>query len=306
MDAIDRAIVSELFLNCRLPYEELGSKLGLSTSSVWRRVKLLQNEGVIERFYLNLHTDYVWPRTVMAIIDIEDSADEENVVDSVFSNPLVFNVGSIVNGACIADIEVLTREEYDSFEEHIHGIEGVKSIHAYKGVSPPSDRNCVASIPKFTESEKRVITHLMETPRMQIGAISNVTGFSVRKTKKLLGDLTSDNRLWFSLRARTARKGCISFVLKIEMNDQQRNLEVINWIEENIPGYWWSFTSRNAIFTYFIVEDTTNTRRISEKVKIHPTVVSTRSFIRLPYKKRPKIGERMLRKLLEADSSLIE
>ncbi|MHA1637838.1 MAG: Lrp/AsnC family transcriptional regulator, partial [Candidatus Thorarchaeota archaeon] len=101
MDAIDRAIVSELFLNCRLSYEELGAKFGLSTSSVWRRVKLLQDEGVIERFYLNIHPDYVYPRVVMIFIDFDDSVDEEYVVDSLFSNPLVFNIDSIVNSSCI-------------------------------------------------------------------------------------------------------------------------------------------------------------------------------------------------------------
>ena len=106
MDEIDRAIVLELFLNCRLSYEELGSRFGLSTSSIWRRVKLLQDEGVIERFYLTLHEDYVFPRAIVIVLDIEDSVDEEIIVDSLFSNQLVYNIDSIINSTCILDIEI--------------------------------------------------------------------------------------------------------------------------------------------------------------------------------------------------------
>ncbi|MHA1637353.1 MAG: Lrp/AsnC family transcriptional regulator [Candidatus Thorarchaeota archaeon] len=299
LDAIDRAIVVELYLNCRLSYEELGAKFGLSTSSVWRRVKLLQDDGVIERFYVNIHTDCVYPRTVIAIIEVEDSVDEEDVVDTIFSNPHVFEVGSIINGTCFAYIETLTSEECNEFEENIQRIEGVKSVQTYKGLSPTSDRKTVVSIPEFTCSEKRVIAHLIENPRLQIGELSSVTDFSARKTKKILGVLTSDNRLWFSLRANTARKRCISFVLKIEIDDIEKSSEVHNWIEENIHDFWWSFTSGDAMFSHFTVEDSTKTSEISEKVKTHPAVVSAQSFIHIPCRKGPKIGEKMLKDLLE-------
>ncbi|MHA1930798.1 MAG: winged helix-turn-helix transcriptional regulator [Candidatus Thorarchaeota archaeon] len=306
MDAIDRAIISELLLNCRLSYEALGVKHGLSTSSVWRRVKLLQDEGVIERFSLNIHPNYVFPRIVFVIIDFEDSVDEEYVVDSLFSNSLVFNISSIINGICILDIEILKDEEYDSFEKFVYEIESVKSIHSFKGINPPNDRNCVVSIPKFTDAEKQIIKHLMEDPRMQVGEMSNATGFSSKKVNRILGDLTRDHRLLFSARARVTRKGCISFFMKIKLSDHQRSIDVDNWIEENISEYWYSFTSQDALFPCFLVDDSVNTRQISEKIKNHPEVVSTRSFIRVPYKKRPKIGERMLRDLIEGTSSHIE
>ncbi|MHA1481724.1 MAG: Lrp/AsnC family transcriptional regulator [Candidatus Thorarchaeota archaeon] len=299
LDAINRAIVLELYLDCRLSYEELGTKFGLSTSSVWRRVKLLQDEGVIERYYLNIHPDCVMPRTVMLHIDIEDSGDEGYILDSIFSNLHVFNINSIINSTCIVDIEILTDEELVSFEKFVHGIEGVKSVQSFKGTIPPKDRNCVVNIPKFTDAEKQVIKHLLEDPRMQAGEISNATEFSIKKVKRLLGDLTSDHRLWFSARARITRKGSITFVLKIILNDPQRGIEMDNWIKENIPEYWFSFTAQDVLFSNFIVEDWINASLISEKVKNHPEVVLTQTFIRGPYKKREKIGERMLRDIIE-------
>jgi len=201
------------------------------------------------------------------------------------------------------DIEILKDEEYDSFEKFVYEIEGVKSIRSFNGVNPSDDRNYVTSIPEFTEAEKQVLIHLLENPRMQAGEIANATEFSTKKAKRLLDDLSGDNRLSFSLRARITRKGCISFVLKIKMDDHQKSLEVDNWIKENIPEYWYSFATKDAMFTYFIVDDSINTRQLSEKVKSHPIVVSTQSFIRVPYKKREKIGERMLRDLIGDTSS---
>ncbi|MHA1637355.1 MAG: winged helix-turn-helix transcriptional regulator, partial [Candidatus Thorarchaeota archaeon] len=206
---------------------------------------------------------------------------------------------------CIVDIEILTNEDYDSFVKFVREIEGVKSIKSFKSIDPPNDRNCVVSIPKFTDSEKRVIIHLLENPRMQVTEISKVTGFSPKKTKRLLGDLTSDNRLWFSVRARITRKGYIAFVLKVEMDDHQTRIEVNNWIKENIPEYWHTFPAENALFLHFQVDDSIKTRQISEKVKSHPLVVSTQSFIRHPYKKRQRMGERMLRELIGGTTSHI-
>lgn len=47
LDAIDRRILRSLQENARLSNAELAQKVGLSTSPVWRRVKALEEAGVI-------------------------------------------------------------------------------------------------------------------------------------------------------------------------------------------------------------------------------------------------------------------
>jgi Lrp/AsnC family leucine-responsive transcriptional regulator len=47
LDSLDERIISVLQVNGRLPYEELGSQVGLSASAALRRVKRLEESGVI-------------------------------------------------------------------------------------------------------------------------------------------------------------------------------------------------------------------------------------------------------------------
>jgi DNA-binding Lrp family transcriptional regulator len=46
----DRRILAELQRDSRLTNQELADKVGMSSSATWRRVKSLEEEGVIERY----------------------------------------------------------------------------------------------------------------------------------------------------------------------------------------------------------------------------------------------------------------
>ena len=46
----DRRILAELQRDSRLTNQELAEKVGMSTSATWRRVKSLEEQGVIERY----------------------------------------------------------------------------------------------------------------------------------------------------------------------------------------------------------------------------------------------------------------
>ena len=46
----DRRILAELQRDSRLTMQELADKVGMSSSAVWRRVKSLEEEGIIDRY----------------------------------------------------------------------------------------------------------------------------------------------------------------------------------------------------------------------------------------------------------------
>ena len=46
----DRRIVAELQRDSRLTMQELGEKVGMSSSATWRRVRALEESGVIDRY----------------------------------------------------------------------------------------------------------------------------------------------------------------------------------------------------------------------------------------------------------------
>lgn len=55
LDAIDRAIVLELQKESRLPYAEIGARVGLSAAAVHERVKKLERKGVIQAYRIQVN-----------------------------------------------------------------------------------------------------------------------------------------------------------------------------------------------------------------------------------------------------------
>ena len=77
LDALDRRIIAELQDDARLTNVELAKKIGLSPSPCLRRVKRLQQEGVIEGYRALLSRDRVGlGMTVFVSMKIEGHASE--------------------------------------------------------------------------------------------------------------------------------------------------------------------------------------------------------------------------------------
>lgn len=49
LDELDRKILRELQQDATAPIEELGDRIGLSRNACWRRIKLLEESGVIQK-----------------------------------------------------------------------------------------------------------------------------------------------------------------------------------------------------------------------------------------------------------------
>lgn len=47
IDDLDRKILREMQRDCSIPVEELGTRIGLSRNACWRRVKRLEEEGIL-------------------------------------------------------------------------------------------------------------------------------------------------------------------------------------------------------------------------------------------------------------------
>jgi DNA-binding Lrp family transcriptional regulator len=54
MDEIDRRLLELLKQDARMSYVDLGARVGLSEAAVRRRIKKLQDEGIIKRFTVDI------------------------------------------------------------------------------------------------------------------------------------------------------------------------------------------------------------------------------------------------------------
>ncbi len=86
LDDVDWAILRELQIDARIPFAELGRRVGLSSPAVTERVRRLEDAGVITGYHAQVDVTRLG-RTISAIIRIgnpgERNMDVANVVRSI-------------------------------------------------------------------------------------------------------------------------------------------------------------------------------------------------------------------------------
>jgi DNA-binding Lrp family transcriptional regulator len=133
LDAIDRRILKALQRDGRLQNIELAKEVGLSASPCLRRVKLLEEAGVIERYVAVVNAARVGKGlTVFARIWLtgQDAETVDYFTDSIRQLPNVVEC-HLMAGDCDFLLRVVAADldDYRRFQiEHLTRIKGVQSV----------------------------------------------------------------------------------------------------------------------------------------------------------------------------------
>ncbi len=77
MDNIDRKILWHLQKNCRVSISDLGNLVGLSTSATHRRIGILEQEGVIEKYTAHLSGEKLGYSMIFYVeVSLENQSDK--------------------------------------------------------------------------------------------------------------------------------------------------------------------------------------------------------------------------------------
>ena len=133
MDEIDRRILSELQKDGRLPNNVLAERIGLSASPCLRRVKALEETGVISRYVAVLNPQAVGMNLTVFVRVWLESQDEETVnhfCREISFLPEVVECHLMV-GDCDFLLRVMTTDlpAYRNFQmQYLTRISGVRSV----------------------------------------------------------------------------------------------------------------------------------------------------------------------------------
>lgn len=133
LDRIDRAILNALQEDGRLPNNELAERVGLSPSPCLRRVRLLEQRGVITRYVALVDPAKVgMGMTFFARVWLtgQDEDTVNSFVDAVKSLPQIVEC-HLMAGDCDFLLRVVAADidAYRRFQaEHLGRIKGVQSI----------------------------------------------------------------------------------------------------------------------------------------------------------------------------------
>lgn len=136
MDATDHAILDALMSDAKVPLADLGKRLSIAPSTVFKRIERLKQEGVIERFTIAVNPEF-FPRRLVSFLSIkvdpEAAADlisllrERQVVREVFE---VLEPNDYLVKAVTTDISELKNE----LIHPISALPGVREVNTILAV----------------------------------------------------------------------------------------------------------------------------------------------------------------------------
>ena len=80
MDKLDVGILQALQRNARQTYKEIGTHLGVAHSTVYDRIRRLENEGVIKKYTTRVDLEKIGMDPIMAIMTVFTAPQESEAV----------------------------------------------------------------------------------------------------------------------------------------------------------------------------------------------------------------------------------
>lgn len=133
IDATDRRILAALQRDARLSSAELAELVSLSASPCWRRVKRLEEAGLVRGYHASIDTEmlgYAITAFVQVALDQKDTRHMEAFEQSITSFEQVMAC-HCVSGTYDYQLTVLAADlaEFSEFaRKHINGFPGVKDV----------------------------------------------------------------------------------------------------------------------------------------------------------------------------------
>ena len=131
----DRKILNQLQRDSRLTMQELASRVGMSSSACWRRVKALEEDGVIDRYAVIVNPKKAgFTLSSMTLVSLarHEEKNVENFVREVGRHPEVLECFA-TSGEADFHLRVVVEDmdAYNKFlDDFIFKLPGVSQVHS--------------------------------------------------------------------------------------------------------------------------------------------------------------------------------
>ena len=300
MDDIDKRIIFQLDSDCRMTYQKMADKLGITATAVKKRVTKLLERGVIDRFITILNFEMIDSDLLLAIIQTDGSEFEEDFIDELGDNPSVMQVSSIAcgKGGLYAVFAVTSGlSGLSDFGTFVRTLDPVANSDIHVLIYPRGKKVTL------TKTQLRVLKYLVENPRMSIVEIAELSGMTARRIRRTIDELQEGEGILFAVVWNLGIGGLTEVLLRIEWDEKNANHElVIDWLRKKYPLQFWSpFISAAfpVIFARFVVEKLETIESIAREVKRAPFVKSLSTLVFYSNNLFDWLGATELKRLIE-------
>jgi len=135
LDKNDRALLRELQLDSRQTMQQLAAKVGMSSSACWRRIKSLEESGIIERYAVTINPRNAgFSLSSMTLVSLarHEESHVENFVKEVMRHPEVLECFA-TSGEADFHLRVVVEDmdAYNKFlDDFIFRLPGVSQVRS--------------------------------------------------------------------------------------------------------------------------------------------------------------------------------
>jgi len=301
LDEIDRTLLSDLCVNCRVTYEELARKIDLSPNAIKNRVQGLISDGILHTFRATINPEIIHANQFQAIIITNGSENIDEFVDHLGASEMVGHVSILANargGAYLIWGEYVGTHALQQVTSFLRSQEQVVEVEFHTLVTEGSE-------PKreFVKLHLKILKHLVENPRAHISDISEKTKLAPKTVRRGLRELTDNQMVFFRARPDLAAEGLVNIHIRIKWDEKLISLEeVAKWFSEKYPIALWSIwisASEPVAFPEFLVRDLQEAEKIAKEIRDLEFVKSSTTLVTFSNRKYTHLGEIALRKMID-------
>jgi DNA-binding Lrp family transcriptional regulator len=285
MDHLDLEILKILADNCRTSYRSVGLALGLTTNTVKRRVKLLIQNKIIEKFITNLNFAVLGYRMNYLLIIRHHNSNLDEIANYLHRFGNIYLRINAIGGTSVFGIIVRP-----SMEEKIMLLKETSSRDLLRVV----EKDSTASINirdifigyhtshfKLVETDLKIIRCLLFDPRMTIIEISNTISVSRRTVIRRIETMTENRLLNFGLVYNpSAMKGYNYFSI-LAQADKSLFQDITKRIYSDLSRYLLrqpTLIHKDVIILNLFSENVFDIERIFRKVESFPGIKKAEVF----------------------------
>lgn len=316
LDEIDKGILLALDTNCRMSYETLARRFGISANAIKKRVAKLIECGVIEQFGVWLSLAMLGADHLLGLIYLSDIEDEEGFIETLGTNPMIHYAGFLSDGTCHFFAQFIGAQGLSDLGKFLRGLDGVTSIELHPLLSQKGKRM------QLTSLQLRVLQSLFDDARLSIAQIAKRTDLTARRVRKVLEELRGDKgsirpyivsypylqelradqeAVHFRIKWNLNAEKDTSYMARINYDERQSTpYEIVEWLREKYSyEYWYSFASalEPTMFSVFVVNHLRQAEGIARQLKGLPTIKQVKTLVLYPQRNFEGLREIRLKEL---------
>ncbi|MDO8055352.1 MAG: AsnC family transcriptional regulator [Candidatus Hermodarchaeota archaeon] len=322
VDFTDKQILYVLNQNPRISYRALARHLDLSVTAVRNRVVKLEETVVIRRYFIFPSFAMMDAEFFVAILQIKHSPPSETFRNLLGAFPMIDHVNFLADGNVMCWGKYAGSKELDALTQFLYNLEPVSDVEFHTLLVERGKKYPLNSM------HVQVLRCLRKDVRMPVSEISQSTGLTQRRVRKLLIDLIgsdgSADEYWFHEKGvgdyRTSQQcfharvdcdvaegGATRFFAYIMYNggDEQRR-HIVKMLTDEYPiEYYFSIASASApvLFSMFLVEVANRSPNIINRIKEIDGVDSVKPIIYYAHHFYPGLFNRFWDQLFETSEA---